>query len=157
MFPSKEMQTWPLIIASPILSQNKGQSLLMPFLPQISLTSYAMELMWDTQESSQVLHFWVPITTSLMLIPYGSPWSLVLGLNIPSCYHGPSAHSEKAWSPQILNSAPLHQCMRLQSSGRTGSLWLNEKQGFASSTHKTLLSASGADESSREASLAQKW
>lgn len=51
MFPSKKMQTCPFIIASPILSQNKAQSLDALFAP-ISLTSYAIELMWGTLESS---------------------------------------------------------------------------------------------------------
>lgn len=53
----------------------------------------------------------------------------LFGLSIPSATMVPQLTSmqEKTESPQILNSALLHQCTGLESIGSTGSLWLSNR------------------------------
>lgn len=108
----------------------------MPFLAQISLTSYDIELMWGTLESSyeEDLHFWVLNTTFLILLQqclFTSSWikhsqPMDPQLTVPQLT---SVH-ERTWCPQIFNSALLHQCTRLESFSWTGSLALNKGQNL---------------------------
>lgn len=82
----------------------------------------------------------------------------LFGLSIPSATMVPQLTSmqEKTESPQILNSALLHQCTGLESIGSTGSLWLSKQQDLQH-VCKMLPSVTGADGPSSQASFAQKW